>query len=249
MAREQSWRDKFHPVCFELAALNRWMEEEFSRLQRECVKRKKNLGDQPDQKADGVAAYYYEGAAKLSSEFDRKLVEINQRYPDLSYNSLAYSYFDLASGEPADNLVPYLHWMRHRESLQATTTQDAQGNIKAWRKIARTAEDYRRIRHKKGPIKPFQGDTVHRQLLELMLCFELKPLTAEERADCADAYCACKKIHDADALKKQFGRLRRELEDSAEWAAPSFAQPPKEPKVGVGRPRRLAKRPQRRYNR
>src|SRR6266852_2794689 len=109
-------------------------------------------------------------------------------------------------------------------SLYYRTVEDAEGSIKGWRKIARTAEDWRRIVHKKGPIKPFQGDTIHRQLLELILCFELELLTEEERAACADAYCACGRIHDAKALRRQFTRLKRDLQNSAKLAGLDTAQ-------------------------
>ena len=229
MKSRPNWRAKLHPVFFELAQVNRALEKRLNRIEEECNRRLKNLRDTPDPKAkDAIAILYYSNAEKLSTVIDKKLVEINRRYPDLSYNPLAYSYFDL-SGEPADNLIPYLHWMRHRESFGATAADDSRGNIKARRKIARTGEDYRRIVHRKGPIKPFLGDTVHRQLLELMLCFELKPLTAEQRADCADAYCACGKTHDPDAIKKQLGRLRKELQYSAELAPPEAPSPPKYP--------------------
>lgn len=68
---------------------------------------------------------------------------------------------------------------------------------------------------KKGPIKRFQGDVVHRQLLEMLLCFETAPMTKEERADCADAFCACGKTHDPDALDKQRRRLKKQLQASA----------------------------------
>ena len=170
---------------------------------------------------ESIAAEFRERLEKFGLGFDEKLVEINQRYPNPSYNPLAYSYLDLGPGSSADadNIFAYVHWMRHHESVPATVSGDVDGDMKAYRRLVRTGEDYRRIAHKKGPLKPFQGDTVHRQFLELMLCFEIKPLTAEERADCADAYCACGKTHDPDALKKQFGRLKLELTASYEYAA------------------------------
>ncbi len=228
MKQKLNWRAKLNPVFFELADVNRGLERGLRRIQQECHKKMKDLGDRPDPKLrDAIIAHFRESAEKLESAIDEKLVDINRRYPELSYDPLAYNYFDLESGDFADNLVPYLHWMRHRESFQATAVSDSQGDLKAWRKIARTGEDYRRIIHKKGPIKPYQGDVVHRQLLELMLCYELKPLTAEERADCADAYCACGKSHDPDALKKKFARLKRELQASIRSAAGADADSPK----------------------
>lgn len=185
-------------------------------MQLECRQGLKRLGQKATaQLRDEVVSRLREKADELMIKFDEKLVEINQRYPQPPYNSLAYSYLDTRPGPPTDDLVPYLHWMRHKESLQRTEAEDAKGDIKAWRRLARTAEDQRRIVYSKGPIKPFQGDTVHRQLLELILCFEIERLTAEERADCADAHCACGKTHDADALKKQAARLKSDLQRGA----------------------------------
>jgi hypothetical protein len=208
-----------HPVFFELAKLNRDLEIGLRRIQEEFKKAMRSA--RPEAKLrKSIAAEFRQRAEKLGLGLDEKLVEINRRYPDLPYNSLAYSYLDLEHEEPgADNLFPYLHWMRHRESLPATVSGDAQGNIEAYRKLVRTGEDYRRIAHKKGPLKPFQGDTVHRQFLELVLCYEIEPLTADERADCADAFCACGRIHDPDALKKQLARLKLELKASQQHSA------------------------------
>jgi hypothetical protein len=209
------WRSKLHPAFFELAALNFRFEIDWKKIELECRQELKRLGRNASAELRSkVMTRLNDKADELMTKLDEKLVEINQCYPKLSHNRLAYNYLDLRSGQPADDLVPYLHWMRHGESLQRTEAEDAKGDIKAWRKLARTAEDQRRIVHQKGPIKAFQGDTVHRQLLELILCFEIKSLTAEERATCMDAYCACGKIHDADALKKQYRRLKRELEIS-----------------------------------
>ena len=53
---------------------------------------------------------------------------------------------------------------------------------------------------------------VHRQLLELVTCYEHKRLTAEELAQCFDKYCGCEKEnHDADALRKMRDRFEVEL--------------------------------------
>jgi hypothetical protein len=206
-------------VFFELAELNRNLEIGLKRIQEEFKKAMRSA--RPEAKLrESIAAEFRQRAEKLGLGLDEKLVEINRRHPNLSYNPLAYSYLDLEHEEPGgDNLFAYLHWMRHRESLPATVSGDAKGDIKAYRKLVRTGEDYRRIAHKKGPLKPFQGDTAHRQFLELMLCYEIEPLTADERADCADAFCACGGIHDPDALKKQLARLTLELTASHQHSA------------------------------
>ena len=78
----------------------------------------------------------------------------------------------------------------------------------------RSEEDFLRAVTRQGPIKPFQGNETHRTFLELILAYELKPLPKEERANCADAHCACGKTHDPDAFDKQFRRLKKELQRS-----------------------------------
>jgi len=131
----------------------------------------------------------------------------------MPYNPIAYSYFTL---EPpmtdSEGIREYLHFHRHGESLRVTESKDAQGDIKAWDKIARTEKDFRILAFKKGPITPFQEDVVHRQLLQLVICFESERLTAEELVQCFDKFCACgKENHDADALRKMRDRFEAEL--------------------------------------
>jgi hypothetical protein len=217
------WRDKLHPVFFELAELNRQFEREWKQAEEKCKRELEALGSRasPDLRAEVISGLQEKGN-KLDAWITEKLVDINRRYGSFPYNPLAYSYLDLTAGQSSsddDHFAAYLHWLRHRESLQITVANDSQGDLKAYGKLARTGEDLRRIAHKKGRIKPFQGDLVHRQLLELILCYEIRPLTAEERAQCVDDYCACGKTHDADALKRQAARLKKELQASTRHLA------------------------------
>jgi hypothetical protein len=93
-----------------------------------------------------------------------------------------------------------------------TATKDAQGDLDAWDKISRTERDFRVLAFGKGPMAPFQEDVVHRQLLQLVICYERERLTADELAQCFDEYCACgKESHDADALRKMRDRYEAEL--------------------------------------
>jgi hypothetical protein len=212
MHNKPVWRNKLDPLFFELAELNRKYEINSTKMQEECRRELANLG--PNSAAavrNEIVSRFKDEVDRFSIEMDEELVKINERHPRPQYNAVAYSYFVLGEHQLDDHFVEYLHWRRHGESLRATEDGDAKGDITAWRKLARTAEDQRRIVHNKGPIKPFQGDPVHRQLLELVICFEIKSLTAEERAACMDAYCACGKTHDADAIKKQYQRLKRAL--------------------------------------
>src|SRR5205823_2252851 len=105
----------------------------------------------------------------------------------------------------------FLHFQRHGESRQVTDQKDALGDSGAWQKIVRTETDCRTLAFGNGRIAPFPGNLVHRQLLELVICYEIAPLTADELAHCFDTCCVCGKEHDADALRKMRVRLEQEL--------------------------------------
>jgi hypothetical protein len=147
-------------------------------------------------------------------------MKVQERHPNMSFNERAYSYLHPAADEPdtADPFTRYLHWMRHRKSLTMTALDIARGSLTAVNHLARTVQDRLRVLVRREKLKPFQGNEPHRQFLELMICFERQPLTPQERADCADAYCGCELVeHDMDALRKQYGRLSKEL--NAAYAA------------------------------
>jgi hypothetical protein len=157
----------------------------------------------------------------LEAHLTIKMQEIQKRHgPSTAFNKLAYSYFDFSNYPDTKEddlqwLFEYMHCERHGESLRKTSHAIGEGDIPALRRVHRTNEDQLRVFAGKGPIKKYQGDPVHRQFLELVLCFEISPLTEEERADCADDFCACGKTHDPDALDKQHRRLKKGLQASA----------------------------------
>ena len=230
MRKRTNWRDKLHPAFFDLADLNRQFEVKWKRMEQECKQGLEALGpNAPAELRDKVVLRLKENGDELEAELGKRLQEIDRRYGQLPYNPLAYSYLDLQPGKPdSDYFVPYLHWMRHRESLQTTAANDAKGDIKAWLKLARTGEDLRRIAHRKGRIKPFQGDVVHRQLLELVICYETARLTAEQLAECVDSYCACgETFHNSDALKRQRARLEEELKRTVNTKTASATPAPR----------------------
>ncbi|HEX5423903.1 MAG TPA: hypothetical protein VFW94_10165 [Candidatus Acidoferrales bacterium] len=221
MAKAPMWREKLYAIFFELAEFNLQFEREWKDLQIQHLQKLLALGEKPDP---GLwQQTHHEFERKAQELLDRKtvqLVEINQRYlpGPIPYDPLAYSYLAIRPGElpdDAENLAAYIHWERHGESLQATTEKDQHGDMEAYRKLARTGEDFRRVTFKKGGVKPFQGDEIHRQLLELILCFEKERLTADELAECLDRYCVCGKDHDAGAARKQMKRLRKDLQESS----------------------------------
>jgi hypothetical protein len=218
MQNTKGYRQKLYPGFFELGEINREFETRLADIQRDSDQRMKSLGPKATSELrNEVARLCNSRTNELVAELEEKLVDIQRRHGQLQFNNLAYNYFSYVSGPPDDRqgIFEYMHWGRHGESLKKTADSVGEGDLNALRKLHRTEEDYLRVVAKKGPIKRFQGDAIHQQLLELMLCFEKEPMTEEERADCADDYCACGQTHDPDALDKQYRRLKKKLQASA----------------------------------
>jgi hypothetical protein len=209
-----SWRKKLQSVFFELAELNREFERRWERIQdgwRRKLKSggKANATDVRKRRSDRIA----KETSQLEKWFEEKLVDINKRHTPISYNPIAYNYLSLDRPlSDSEGIREYIHFHRHGESLHATELRDAQGDLDAWDKISRTEKDYRILAFGKGPIAPFQEDVVHRQLLQLVICYERERMTADDLAECFDRYCACgKENHDPDALRKMRDRYEAEL--------------------------------------
>jgi hypothetical protein len=218
VAKPGSYKRKLHPIFFDLAELNREAEIRFAKMQQECERGLKALGPTPDrERRKKVVNRFEQQGTELLVWHYKKLVEIQSRHGSVPYNKLAYGYFsfDPTSGDDRQGIFEFIHWERHGESLEKTVASVSEGDVSALRRLHRTDEDFLRIAAKKGPIKRFQGDSVHRQLLQLILCYETAPMTKEERADCLDNYCACGGIHDPDAVDKQCRRLKKQLQASA----------------------------------
>jgi hypothetical protein len=212
--RPDEWHEKLHAVFFELAELNREFEHRFAGLQDRCKQELSLAGPTASPETqEEIGDRYLVGLSELNRWNEEHLVDIDKRHKPLPYNPLPFSYLTLDS--PSSDLVgleEYLHFHRHGESLSSTTARDAQGDLEAWDQVARTEKDLRRVVFAKGPIKPFQEDPVHRQLLQILICFEKERLTSEELAECFDVYCACGTAsHEADNLRKMRNRLEADL--------------------------------------
>jgi hypothetical protein len=212
--KRDGWKKKLHTVFFELADVNREFERRWATMQAGWKRKRKAAGkanatDVRNKLAERVARE----KSQLEKWYDEKLVDIDRRHTPISYNPIAYNYLSLERPLPdSEGIREYMHFHRHGEALRITETKDAQGDLKAWDKISRTEKDLRILAFGKGPIAPFQEDVVHRQLLQLVICYERERLTADELAQCFDKYCACgKENHDADALRKMRDRYEAEL--------------------------------------
>ena len=207
-----NWRDKMPPVFLEMAGFNQECEAKWAETEDKGRRRLAELtaDASPEDRQKVVDQNVVESQGFLVW-MEQAAAVIGQKFPIVAGNSLAYAYFSFPSERP---FPEYLHWERHGESLQSATQRVQTGDVEALQQLHRTEEELFRVAHGKGPIPDFQGDAVHRQLLELIICFEPEdaPLTSEERADCMDAFCACGQPHDADAVRKQYKRLRKQLE-------------------------------------
>ncbi len=195
----------------------------------ELERRSKQLASTKNQhQLSKAAKEIAEKRARLERWSEQKLIEIDKRHKGTPFNALAFSYLTLDPPLPdSEGIREYLHFRRHGQSLRATRMKDAQGNLDAWDKIARTERDLRILTFGKGPIALFQDDAVHRQLLQLVICYEKERLTAEELVQCFDEFCKCgKENHDADALRKMRDRFEAELRAASELRQrPRFAKP------------------------
>jgi hypothetical protein len=215
--REDSWRGKLYPIFFDVADVNSQFEKRWAQLQTDCRQELSTAGSDVSPEArNEIMARFMKGKAELESWIQEKLIDINSRYTPIPYDPVAYSYFTLDQPiSDGEGIRQYLHFHRHGESLQASKTKDAQGDIDAWDRISRTERDSRILAYGKGPIAPFQEDVVHRQLLQSVICYERERLTAEQLAECFDRYCACGKAnHDPDSLRKMRDRFEAELRGS-----------------------------------
>jgi hypothetical protein len=221
------WRAKLHPAFFEVATVTQTFERNHREITTWRDRQIQTVG-----KKDIEAKRQIDGRAKAELE---KLMEwcttqlqaINERHPHIPFDPRAASYLYPAADERdiSDSFTRYLHWMRHRRSLTMTLRDFMRGSLDAVNEMARTVQDRLRVIVRREGIKPFQGDVVHRQFLGLIICFQQEPLTAQERADCADAYCGCGQTeHDVDALRKQYVRLKKDLD-----AAYAASQGPPDP--------------------
>jgi hypothetical protein len=211
---EAALRRKLPPVFFHVAPFYRECEQRLQRHVRQCQEGLKALGANPttEQRAE-YARHADENTAQLMTWVEQTARDIDHRHGDVPFNPVPFNYLYAPSGERGsdhETFVRWLHWERHGESMDATWVRDAQGDLTAWDAISRTGADVRKVMKKKA-IKPFQGDPVHRGLLEIVMTYEREPLTGEERAACFDEYCACGKTHSADGLRKQYSRLKKDL--------------------------------------
>lgn len=109
-------------------------------------------------------------------------------------------------------LLERLHWQRYHEVFWQAVQKSEAGDMKAFSRVMKTTWDFQRRRFNPNWEPVFYSDPDHATLCEIGRGLGLETLTADERAECFDRLCPCGKEHDADALKKQYQRMKRDLE-------------------------------------
>ena len=213
---QSKWREKLHPIFFEIAPVVKNFKIQLAAVEAETKSALSSLGTSPPKTLVAeVMNRRREKADSLCDEVAAKIAEIDARYRPVPEGPLSFPHLQsIGTGNATLGQIEMLHSERHRESLQTTWQKANDGDLGAFKRLQRTEEDWYRITHGKGPLKGFHSDPYHRDLLQILFSFGGENLTSEELADCFEDYCPCGKEHDADALKKQRARLKRELQKS-----------------------------------
>lgn len=160
---------------------------------------------------------------EIERQLDEKLELIERRYsgpvqaPKGTFGVEAVFTKDtLASQSESAAVAEYLHWNRHKTSLERDVQEMQSKDYGASTRVQRTFQDYEILRCDQGPVKPFKGGregTDHWDFLMMGWGLGLQNLSLEELADFADEYCLCgRKNHNPDNLKQQRLRVKKALE-------------------------------------
>lgn len=209
-----NWREKLPPAFVAIAGLERDLETRWSQVeQRQRARLERLKPDASEAEKRAVNEEFDKDRSAFAARADNGIAQLQAEFPDMPGNSLAFGYRSDSPLTDDRGLAEWFHFQRHGEALRTDEQRQLAGDFSALQRIQRTQEDVWRGQHRQGPIKPFQIDEIHRSLLEQLIWFEPadNPLTAEERADCFDELCGCGQIHDADALQKQYKRLKKDL--------------------------------------
>jgi len=152
----------------------------------------------------------------LGSSFQKRR-ELFTRHPDSPPGTpwqqvTVTGYLPPSPEEKLEQVLDWFFFKRNRTPRWLAQEKEKEGDLRAHKQLVRANDEFWRLMNGHGPVTPFKVDQAHTDLLELGLHLGLKVLSAEELADCFDEVCACGRIHDADALKKQRSRVFKDLE-------------------------------------
>lgn len=192
----ESWRDKIHPAFIEIAELRRALV--------------KAQNQPPSKRAEAVR--------RVLAAVAEKRDELLRRYPELSPRPSwshvgGAGYRSLSDGEKLENLLAYYFFKRFRIPLRLAQQKESSGDLNAHDQVVRAKDEFWRLGHGYR-VPDYKVSEIHSDLMELGLNHGLQKLTAEELAECFDCVCPCGEEHAADALRRQLGRVKRQLEDA-----------------------------------
>jgi hypothetical protein len=190
-----SWKKKVHPVFIEIAAMYRSLAEAQHHPRRE--KRK-------------------EGVHKVLVLAAQKRDKLLESRPDISPGTACYDVVDIgylppSPQEKVERVFDWFFFKRHRTPRWLAIEREKAGDRDAHNQLVRARDEFWLLINGHGPVPPFKVDLIHSDLLELGLHHGLTKLTPEELADCFEEVCMCGKVHSADALKKQRGRVVKDV--------------------------------------
>lgn len=191
-----SWKKKVHPVFIEIAAMYRALAEAQHQPRRE--KRTKEVRQVLD----------------VSSE---KRAELLERFSDIApampcFQVIDIGYLPPSPAEKVERVFDWFFFRRNRSPRWLAMEREKEGDLEAHSQLVRARDEFWLLQNGHGPVPSFKVDATHSDLLELGLHHGLSKLTAEELADCFQELCPCGNLHNPDALKKQRGRVVKDIE-------------------------------------
>jgi len=207
-----SWKKKVHPVFIEIAAMYSALAEAQDQPQ----------GEERKREVHKVLAL----SAQKRDELLESRSDITPGMP--CFQVVDIGYLPPSPEEKLEQVFDWFFFKRNRIPRWLEMEREKEGDLEAHNQLVRAADEFWLLRNGHGPVPSFKVDVTHSDLLVLGLHLGLSELTAEELADCFEEVCPCGKFHDADALKKQRGRLVEDVKAASyqslmyRWRKPAW---------------------------
>lgn len=201
--------------------------ELFDRIRRRAEKRHEEM-DRKIHPALPIILRHHAQATKADKALGRnplpeRVEEIQSRWSQElnkaleSHLPLPTSLYDVVYAMPVERFVSfqYLHFRRHGTAAALDMQLASANDHRAWKRLQRTEQDYAALACGKGPVKASKSDATHSDIFLFGIGLGLEKLGEEELADFFDAHCWCGKVHEGNALKKQYKRMVRKFSAAA----------------------------------
>jgi hypothetical protein len=197
-----SWKKKVHPVFIEIAAMYRDLAVAQNQPQR--VKRGEEV-------------------ARVLTSSSQKRGELLERHSSVvpgmpCFQVIDIGYLPPSPREKIEQVFDWFFFKRNRIPRWFAMEREKEGDLEAHTQLVRAGDEFWLLLNGHGPVPSFKVDATHSDLLELGLPHGLRNLTSEELADCFQELCPCGKFHNPDALKRQRGRVVKDVEAASRLA-------------------------------